>query len=603
MAQSGTAQPQEAHQQKQPQKTLKAKIAGMTCASCEVLIERKLRKLPGISGVHVSHARGEAELTCTTEPSIQELNDALKEQGYAVTALEDNEAGTYETGRQETNEPGPAAKTGNSSTLISRKKELVEIGKVFFIIVALFIILRRLDIIPGFGISEGMGYGIVFLIGLVAAVSTCMAVTGGLLLALSAKYRERYPNLTGIQRFRPHLFFNIGRIASYTLLGAAVGALGSVLTLSPRLTGIITIIASVAMVVIGLQMLRIFPFLSRLSLKMPKALAHRVYDSHGNQHPLAPFLFGAATFFFPCGFTQALQLYVLSTGSALTGGLTMLIFSLGTLPGLLSIGALSSALRGAWQRDFLRAAAVIVVLLGVFNIGNGLTLAGASVALGSTLTGGGTGAGGSVALANGVQVVEMSVRSLDYEPAEFTITQGIPVEWRIDGRGAVGCAQVLSVPSLGITEYLPPDSIKTIRFTPNKPGTITFSCSMGMAGPGRFIVVPGKKNTDTGVQLAAAENDNLLPASGEVQRLQMEVSRERGFFPNSFTVKKGIPVELEIDAKIQLGGCMGTLLVPKYNVAHAIPLGKSTLRFTPTKAGVVPFTCSMGSRMGEFVVV
>ncbi len=599
MAQSGTAQPQEAHQQKQPQKTLKVKIAGMTCASCEVLIERKLRKLPGISGVHVSHARGEAQLTCTTEPSAQELNDALNEQGYTVTTLE-------ETGhrQQEADEPHPAVKTGNAGTPISRKRELFEIGKVFFIIVALFIILRRLDIIPSFGISEGMSYGIVFLIGLVAAVSTCMAVTGGLLLALSAKYQERYPDLTGLQRFRPHLFFNIGRIASYTLLGAAVGALGSVLTLSPRLTGITTIIASLAMVIIGLQMLRVFPFLNRLSLKMPKALAHKVYDSHGNQHPLTPFLFGSVTFFFPCGFTQALQLYVLSTGSALTGALTMLTFALGTLPGLLSIGALSSALRGAWQRDFLRAAAVIVVLLGVFNIGNGLTLAGASVALGSTLTGSGTGAGGSAAVTNGIQIVEMSVRSLDYEPAEFTITQGIPVEWRIDGRGAVGCAQVISVPSLGITDYLPRDAIKTIRFTPKDVGTITFSCSMGMAGPGRFIVVPGKKSA--GVQLAAAAApDDTEPRAGsrEVQRLQMEVSRERGFFPNSFTVKKGIPVELEIDAKIQLGGCMGTLIIPKYNVAHAIPLGRSTLRFTPTKAGVVPFTCSMGSKMGEFVVV
>ena len=82
----------------------------------------------------------------------------------------------------------------------------------------------------------------------------------------------------------------------------------------------------------------------------------------------------------------------------------------------------------------------------------------------------------------------------------------------------------------------------------------------------------------------------------------MEISREKGFYPNDFVVKKGIPVELEIDAKLQLGGCMSTLVIPDYDVAHFIPKGKSILRFTPTKVGTTPITCSMGSRMGQFTV-
>ena len=62
------------------------------------------------------------------------------------------------------------------------------------------------------------------------------------------------------------------------------------------------------------------------------------------------------------------------------------------------------------------------------------------------------------------------------------------MEWNIDGREAVGCAKVISVPALDIMEKIPSDKIKTITFTPTTTGEITFSCSMGMAGPGIFEV-------------------------------------------------------------------------------------------------------------------
>ena len=75
------------------------------------------------------------------------------------------------------------------------------------------------------------------------------------------------------------------------------------------------------------------------------------------------------------------------------------------------------------------------------------------------------------------------------------------------------------------------------------------------------------------------------------------------YTPNSFTVKKDVPVELEIDTKLVIRGCMSTMVLPDYNVAHLLTMGKTTLKFTPTKTGVTPFTCSMGSKQGEFIVV
>ena len=55
---------------------------------------------------------------------------------------------------------------------------------------------------------------------------------------------------------------------------------------------------------------------------------------------------GAATFFLPCGFTQAVQLYALSTGSPVSAGLTMAVFAVGTSPGLLALASLPNLGRG-----------------------------------------------------------------------------------------------------------------------------------------------------------------------------------------------------------------------------------------------------------------
>lgn len=565
-------------------------IHGMHCASCEVLIERKWKKIPGVEKVNVNHATGRAEIVYNQEPDLGRLQHEITKHGYTVSH----------------------EKSTPQAPLQSTKKEYIETGAVFFIVVVIYLLLKRFDILPDLGISENMSYGFVFVIGLVAAMSTCIAVTGGLLLAVAGKYNERYPNLTGAQKFKPHIYFNIGRVISYTVFGGIVGGLGSMLTLSTKTTGFITIIASVVMILLGFQLLKIFPGLRRFQPKMPKFIAHKVHDLSSSESKAGPFVLGGATFFLPCGFTQALQLYVLSSGDITTGALTMFFFSLGTLPALLSLSAISSFARGSFQRYFMKAAGVVVILLGFFNINNGLALTGNSLNFGGDEEVTGKSAGAldpNVTLVNGVQVVEMTLNGLTYTPSRFTVQQGVPVEWRVDGTRAQGCAQVLTMPKLGITKYLSADNVTVITFTPQNTGTLEFSCPMGMTTRGAgFTVV---SNSGSAPQ---APNNNAAPAQIKpgcdpsvqqclpAQKISMEISREKGFYPNTFTVKKGVPVELTIDAKIKLGGCMGTMVIPDYNIAHALSLGKTTLTFTPTEAGVVPFTCSMGNRLGEFIV-
>ena len=375
-------------------------------------------------------------------------------------------------------------------------RDYAEIGAAFLIIIAVLFGLRQLDLLPNqLVVSETMSYGLVFVIGMVASVSSCIAVTGGLLVAVAAKYNEASTSLTPVQRMKPHIYFNAGRILSYMLLGGAIGALGSALTLSPEINGFLTLIASAVMILLGFQMLRLLPGLTRFLPTMPKSFSHIIHDLAERDANGGAFVLGAATFFLPCGFTQALQLYVLAKGSFSIGVLTMLAFSLGTLPALLSLSAMSSFASGNVQRHFLKFAGAAVIVLGIANIQYGLVLTGSAmnVATPNTPPAQMTSSQeppAQMAATQDKQVVVMRIDDFSYIPKRFTVTQGVPVEWRIDASAAAACGRFLLAPGLGIRTLLSNVSTTTISFVPQRAGEFGFNCGMGMMTPGSFTVVP-----------------------------------------------------------------------------------------------------------------
>jgi len=501
-------------------KTLRLKIQGMHCANCEVLIERKFKKISGIRRIRASHATGVADVTHYGELDIEALQSAVEDGGYVVSVADRQVA-------------GHPAESRNSN------RDYLEIGAVFLILVGLYMVLTQLEILPDrLAIPNTIGYGLAFAIGVVASLSTCMAVTGGLLVAVAAKYNEAAAEFSGAQRFKPHIYFNAGRIISYTLLGGVIGALGSTFTLSPEWSGLLMIVASALMIALGLQMLKLFPALNVLHLRMPKFFAHAIHDLSQKDVKGGAFILGASTFFLPCGFTQALQLYVLAKGSFGTGALIMLAFSLGTLPALVSLSALSSFARGSVQRYFLKFAGVAVVLLGLLNIQSGLTL----TAIASNT--GGAAAIGSAAkqaseqakqpadqplpVVDGKQILDMKVVGYTYEPHRFTVVQGIPVEWRIDAQRAAGCGRFLIAPRAGVRKLLPAGPT-VITFTPQEPGEIRFNCSMGMMTRGSGITVVSNTKEIASAPVIPAKATTPAPPQpfssdqrGEIERLTRE---------------------------------------------------------------------------------
>jgi len=122
------------------------------------------------------------------------------------------------------------------------------------------------------------------------------------------------------------------------------------------------------MLIMCLNLLDIFPWAKKLQIKMPKAIGRNVIAMENKEGILMPIFLGAVTFFLPCGFTQSMQIYSLTTGSFINGALTMFVFALGTLPMLALISFASVKLSKTLQSGiFFKTAGMLVIFFAVFN--------------------------------------------------------------------------------------------------------------------------------------------------------------------------------------------------------------------------------------------
>ncbi len=434
----------------------KISISGMHCASCEILIGKELKKISEINNVQISHKTGIANISYNnTPPSEESIQEAVKNAGYT---LGDNKALPW---------------------ISKDKKDYENFFKAAAIFAILYLIVRMLGLGELSIDTESKSVSVALLVGLVAGISTCMALIGGLVLALAARHSEAHPEATRLQKFRPHLFFNLGRIVGYAFFGGLVGLLGTSIKPSTTILGVITVIIGIVMIFLGLKLIEIFPRLKNKSLTLPSSIG-RLFGLDKNikeYNHFAASMTGALTFFVPCGFTQAMQIYALSSGSFTRGALIMGLFALGTAPGLLGIAGLSSIFKGQKARIFFMIAGIAVILFGFLNLSNAKLLLSKETANTTAIT----------TTDSAVQEIRMTQSGRGYSPGKFTIQKGKKVRWIINSTSPYSCASSIIVPKYGIERDLKSGE-NIIEFTPTELGTIPFSCSMGMYR-GSFQVV------------------------------------------------------------------------------------------------------------------
>jgi len=233
----------------------------------------------------------------------------------------------------------------------------------------LFVLLQKLGIVD-LANTGAMTYGSAFIIGIIASLSTCMAVVGGLVLSISATF------VKGGNRVQPQMLFHVGRLASFFILGGVIGSVGSAFTLSTTATTALSVLVAIVMLILGINLLDVVHWSKQLMPRTPKFISRHAVGLSQFEHTLMPFLIGAATFILPCGFTQSLQLYALSTGSFMSGALTMTSFALGTFPVLALLSFTSyTIVKPSNQGIFFKTAGIVVILFALYMVVSALAAA------------------------------------------------------------------------------------------------------------------------------------------------------------------------------------------------------------------------------------
>ncbi len=460
-------------------KTKKFFIRGMHCVSCEKLLDDEFRQIAGVKDVRVDRNKNTGEVDYDgQEPSFEEIKKTAKRYGY--DAFED-EAEAF--GHPMSN------KHGGQKTSDVFRAGWADWTTAIVIVVTLWIlfnIFQGSGIMDNVHIGSAITFGVAVLVGLVASVSSCLVVVGSVIIAFGEKYKAG-GNGFYQSAVKPNLMFHVGRLATFFVLGGLLGLIGGEINITGNFISIFTMIIAIVMAWLGLNILGIVPSISALGISMPKSLTKHWSGLKMSEHKAAPFVLGGLSFFLPCGFTQSMQIFALTSGSFWIGGATLFLFALGTVPVLITLGITTSWTKSKRMVVFEKVAGILVVLFAFYTLNSGLALKGVNTAI---LTTDETGAAhnGNTTVTDGknMQMVEMHVTAAGFLPATLTVKKGVPVKWVIKGDDVAGCTNKIIVPSLNITKTLSAGD-NVVEFTPTESGTIPFSCWMGMV-QGEFIV-------------------------------------------------------------------------------------------------------------------
>lgn len=449
-------------------------IDGMTCINCQKKIENCLRKRVEIKEASVSYETGVAKILYDANKiTLQEIIRIINDLGYDVKS----EANSWK------------------DIVLRTAKELVVILAVFLLLQH-FGILNRLA--PDSLADVSMGYGMLFMIGLITSVH-CIAMCGG--INLSQTLQKEISKNTSRKMFQNTLMYNMGRVVSYTIIGGILGAVGGLagigdgLQSSFLLQGSLKLFAGIITIIMGVNMLGIFQGI-RGCLKNHSSKLHKIQTSFLHKKRISfvhkkisggrktPFIIGICNGFMPCGPLQSMQIVALASGDMFTGAFSMFCFSLGTVPLMLGFGSVVSAFGKYFTRQVLRVGAILVVVMGLSMMMQGTSLSGLDTKAVTTFSPKESkqmqADNTNVAVEkNGVQYVSSTLESGQYP--DITVKAGEPVEWTINAfeKNINGCNYKILLQDFN-QEHTFESGKNVIKFTPEKEGTYTYSCWMGM---------------------------------------------------------------------------------------------------------------------------
>lgn len=577
-------------------------VQWMHCRSCEVTLEKTIWKLQNVSKVTANYSKWNVEIEYNWEIDNKSIETIINQNWYKIW---------------------------EKQTLPWLQKDVLVYYEIFIVAFLLLIgyhILQSKWIdFSSTNVVWSPTLGVVLLIWLTAGFSSCMALVGGLVLAVSAKLNQN-SNMSAWRKFYPHIYFNVWRIAGFWIFGAILWILGSVLSMSVSVLAIFTLIVWAIMFLLWVNLTEISPKLASISITLPKFLSKNIWEDSVSDPRLWAMITWALTFFLPCWFTLAMQVYAMSSGSAMMGGMVMATFALWTAPWLIGVWWFTSIFKWSFAKRFFRYVWVLVILLWLFNVINSWNLLKASVFA------------NKINISNidtsKLEVQEVRIKQLasGYEPRVVSIEPWKKIRLIVESQNNYSCSSRFVIPSVWVNKQLEKWENVIEFVSPNTVGQeIPFSCIMWMY-TGKFKVVePSEKtnsksfdwtstnqnwsnNNQSEPWLNINENplkveqsstkqvntDNFENSSSNnidqswIETISMEYT-SNWLTPSNLNLKSWKTYKIVINSKTTVGGCMSTILIPwlDENVQYVRNGAQIVFDISPKSSWQYPFTCAM----------
>lgn len=306
-------------------------VYGMKCHSCEVAVEKEINKLQGIINIDADHNNSMVIVTYESELcNDDKIELAIKNSGFS-----------------------------------SSNNMLIKVLALSIVVISMFFLGNNPLIGSNTSFTSAETSFIMLLVLGFFTSFHCVGMCGGILLTQTINKDEDAADKKS--SFKIALLYNSGRIISYTIIGGIVGALGSIFSATIEVQNFIKIIAGIFMIFSGLHMIGIKIF---NNIKLPIFFKKSTcVNNHKN-----PFIIGYLSGFLPCGPLQIMQLYALSSGSFIMGASSMFVFSLGTLPIMLSFAYISSRVSKSFNERIYKYSGILIIILGIVMMKPGFNL-------------------------------------------------------------------------------------------------------------------------------------------------------------------------------------------------------------------------------------
>ncbi len=332
-------------------------VQWMHCNSCKLLLENSISKLWNIKNVDASISKWVVTISHEQDINENEIKDTINACWYKVV-------------EEKISRP--------------RLSKSIKDYKIFilslFLFLLLYFILKNIWIFnSNISSQSSPSLGLVVLIGLTAWFSSCMAIVWWLILAISSKRNEKNQHKTFWEKIVPQLRFHFWRIVWFAVLWWLLWLFWSFIKISPLMMSIMTLIVGVVMLLLWINLTNISPKISWFSISLPtgKLLSKKpniIKKRKWIMKYLSAILSGTLTFFLPCWFTFAMQLYAVSAGNFLIWAAIMWLFAIGTLPWLLWVWTLTTLFKWKIAKIFFQSIWVLVLILWLYNISNAYSI-------------------------------------------------------------------------------------------------------------------------------------------------------------------------------------------------------------------------------------